>query len=204
MSSAARTKAPTRTSESSTTTAAIPPQTPSTVITGLPHRSGGGISEDAKEEPEPVVPPTHEAAEAEKAGDGLRNEEVKPLNDKDWIRSRTSRLLGLVDEEDENHATTNVRDDPDNTPDDDSKASPAQAAQQPTPPLKHNDEDVDENDDAPVDTSDEANEVQLDQVRNSRRLFLRNLPYTATEGDLLKPFEAFGTIQEVSPGSLLL
>lgn len=186
--------------ESAPANAVATPQTQSISGEHLPQSSGGGPSEDAKHAPQPDVAAATDLAGDEAAGDDLHAVEAKPLNDKDWIRSRTSRLLGLVDEDDENAPTTSFRDEPDDRPTDETKAKLVQGAQQPTPPPEHRYQeiDVDGDDDVLVATTDEANQVQLDEVRSSRRLFLRNLPYTATEADLLKLFEAFGTIQEVS------
>lgn len=47
-----------------------------------------------------------------------------------------------------------------------------------------------------------ADEVMVDAdeqtIRNTRRLYLRNLPYSATEDDVTEHFAAFDGLEEVS------
>jgi multiple RNA-binding domain-containing protein 1 len=40
-------------------------------------------------------------------------------------------------------------------------------------------------------------DATMDAIRESGRLFVRNLPYTATEDDLRTHFEKYGTLEEV-------
>jgi multiple RNA-binding domain-containing protein 1 len=42
-----------------------------------------------------------------------------------------------------------------------------------------------------------AKDDSLEAIRRTSRLFVRNLPYSATQEDLRETFERFGTIEEV-------
>lgn len=111
--------------------------------------------------------------------------------DDDWLRSRTNRLLDLVD--------------PDELP-----------LGAPTTDLKNGSAPggVDKNelsepvDDKPAreaafqeEVDDETETVEggntADAIRRTSRLFVRNLPYSATEDDIREAFARFGTLEEV-------
>lgn len=107
--------------------------------------------------------------------------------DDDWLRSRTNRLLDLVD-----------ADDPDAVPA--PKVVPSllppapsvdDAAQQTEMEQARQDRRM-----PSVSEKDRAGDA-LDLVRKTSRLFVRNLPYSATEDDLRSHFEKFGSIEEV-------
>lgn len=118
------------------------------------------------------------------------------LTDDDWLRSRTSRLLGLAgddEEEDESapppttSATTlpqqdKVEEDFEGFKDD------ANPSEQTLPVVT---EDVELEDAPPM------NDVEA-KVRQSQRLYLRNLSYNITEDDLRSAFDGFGNLDEVS------
>lgn len=141
------------------------------------------------------------------AAEEVMAEDVKPqeaekvpqataeATDDDWLRSRTNRLLDLVDPDDlprpaETAAKveSTVRDagDKEDTP------------PPPPPPPR---------DDAAEDAADHADakgaevtgvDDPIATITRTSRLFVRNLPYTATEEDLYQEFGKFGTLQEVS------
>ncbi|KAM0455214.1 hypothetical protein ACHAPV_000503 [Trichoderma viride] len=109
--------------------------------------------------------------------------------DDDWLRSRTNRLLDLVDPDDlpqpaEPAAVDkSVRDDGENN---DTTHSSHQIVSE----------------EAPDQTNDQganytAAEDAIATITRTSRLFVRNLPYTATEEDLHQKFGEFGTLQEV-------
>lgn len=117
-------------------------------------------------------------------------------SDNDWMRSRTSRLLGLLDDDEEDAVTSgpNGREVGSDTSDSEdapkhrtAKRTPEPAAM-PTPPS----EDVPEKDDSKPDN--ESSEA----VRSSMRLFLRNLPYDVKREDIESEFGRYGNIEEVS------
>lgn len=114
-------------------------------------------------------------------------------SDKDWLRSRTSRLLGLVDDDDAIGSKTLLNDD------DSKKPEKIVVAEQ---------LDRRKMSDASIQT-DEEPKVQPPVVENfeggTGRLFVRNLSYTTTEDDIRKHFEFqdYGPIDEVRAHELI-
>ncbi|RYP61646.1 hypothetical protein DL770_009754 [Monosporascus sp. CRB-9-2] len=112
--------------------------------------------------------------------------------DDDWLRSRTNRLLDLVDDDD-------------NLP----TAAPSQPVQvaPPAPDYEENDMADGIEDEAPPEPmeievlseaeSKDSKDETLDSVRKTSRLFIRNLPYSAEEEDVRKHFEQYGSLEEV-------
>ena len=115
---------------------------------------------------------------------------TKPLavSDDDWLRSRTSRLLGLMDDDDIQH-TAKPKDAPA------VEAGPSEAPEQIKGSVS----------DASVQTNEESKveqpALERETVGNGR-LFVRNLTYTTTQEDLRKHFEdhGHGNTEEVSLG----
>jgi multiple RNA-binding domain-containing protein 1 len=106
-------------------------------------------------------------------------------NDADWLRSKTSRLLGLLDEEEEEETPSRARPAKvDNSDDEDSRTREPVRAHEDTPPA----------DEPEVTETPDAN---ISLIRTTGRLFLRNLPYTATESDFQPILSRFGKIGEV-------
>lgn len=136
-------------------------------------------------------------AAEEVVADDVKPQEAEKLpqpeagaTDDDWLRSRTSRLLDLVDPDDLPRPTetaveaeTVVRDEGDN---DGTPHSPRDATG----------EDPEEADDKGAEGTGADDAVAI--ITRTSRLFVRNLPYTATEEDLHQEFGKFGTLQEVS------
>ena len=108
-----------------------------------------------------------------------------PVSDADWLRSRTSRLLGLEDDKDES-ARSPVEDE-DELPSDDVQRKDTPKSPEPRED-EHHGQDVDE--EGQGDTDENA-------ARATGRLFLRNLPYDVSEDDLRSRFQSFGSLQEV-------
>jgi len=108
--------------------------------------------------------------------------------DDDWLRSRTSRLLDLVD--------------PDDIPvpskaDEQSDSAPFESfEEEPLPITQHEEAAADELE--PEAEEAEQEDPTLAAIRSNGRLFVRNLPYTATEDDLRAHFAPFGALEEVS------
>lgn len=120
-----------------------------------------------------------------------------PVSDADWARSRTSRLLGLLDddEEEEEHSRPKARADSAELSDADdapptrpAAVQPVREAQQPvqapTPPEQ------------PESTQPET-ATEASGVRASMRLFLRNLPYDVQDEALRSEFAPYGNLEEV-------
>ncbi|KAL2271075.1 hypothetical protein VTJ83DRAFT_446 [Remersonia thermophila] len=117
-------------------------------------------------------------------------------DDEDWLRSRTNRLLDLVDPDDPNFPTRPAP--PASAPTTAAAPadSPAPAASKPA---------SESGDDAGVDGSGDAGPGQkvdaedaIQQVRKTCRLFLRNLSYKVTEDDIRDHFSKFGALEEVN------
>lgn len=111
-----------------------------------------------------------------------------PATDDDWLRSRTNRLLDLMD--------------PDELPKEQAEVSTS------SPPHQNGEASLEESHGEPttgdteqmdVDVPQEQGEGEstVDTIRRTSRLFIRNLPYGATKEDIADSFEKFGTISEV-------
>jgi multiple RNA-binding domain-containing protein 1 len=113
-------------------------------------------------------------------------------DDDDWLRSRTNRLLDLMDPED---LPVQAKGEPINKPQPDQDTGEHQTEETlETQAETSNDTATDS-----MDVDDEpAGSNTEDAIRRTSRLFVRNLPYGATEDDVRKKFETFGTLQEVS------
>jgi multiple RNA-binding domain-containing protein 1 len=150
----------------------------------VPHNLSSRLVEEQSSRKEAIV---------EQPSNALDEKDI-PTSDADWLRSKTSRLLGLLgDEELEGHDTishnrvaesttpaiTTAIDDPD------LGEAPSGASELKNP--------------NPIDKSPvEQLDTSVDLIRHSGRLFIRNLPYDATENDLEPVFTPFGKIEEVS------
>lgn len=160
------------------------------------------------EQPEPMVIEKSEEEEVEETPeqDNSAEPEVEaaPVSDADWLRSKTSRLLGLLDEEEQDEFDQHKAAAPTTT----TTTVPTKAAS----PASSDDESPQRDEEsrtaaiekiAPnttdVDSITEATpeDPNIDLIRNSARLFLRNLAYDTTESDLQPIFERFGKIEEI-------
>ena len=107
--------------------------------------------------------------------------------DDDWLRSRTNRLLDLMDPEDiapaQSSNTANVE--------------VVTAADEPIIDDEEQPEVVEE------EHEEEKPDPVFEAISANGRLFVRNLPYTATEEDLRKHFEPYGSLEEVCMFPLL-
>ncbi|KAK2592378.1 Multiple RNA-binding domain-containing protein 1 [Conoideocrella luteorostrata] len=113
--------------------------------------------------------------------------------DDDWLRSRTNRLLDLVDPDD---LTAGAVPSPKDVP------SPKNATTKQDIKVdrqsSHSSDEVTPDMADDVATSEEtAKEDAVDAISRTSRLFVRNLPYSATEEDLRETFDKFGALQEV-------
>jgi multiple RNA-binding domain-containing protein 1 len=135
---------------------------------------------------EPVAklpPPVENVTGPGEEPDGPREGQT----DADWLRSKTSRLLGLVDEEEEERHLPVSKPIDEDTGSETSEKFTTNATIEKTNP-----EDVEHNEESetPVNADEEA-------IRKSCRLFLRNLPYTITEDDVNEHFAGIGNLEEV-------
>jgi multiple RNA-binding domain-containing protein 1 len=110
--------------------------------------------------------------------------------DDDWLRSRTNRLLDLVEPE----AIFAAMRDP-------ASADVGVAVQTNEEPVA----DTDDGEQGPqvVEKVEEKTDAIIEAIKANGRLFVRNLPYTATETDLREHFAAYGSLEEVCMNSRL-
>ncbi len=106
--------------------------------------------------------------------------------DDDWLRSRTSRLLDLVDPDDPGLSARPLP----------SAAATAPAAEQPEPP--HDGAPAHADGPGPDGPPAESSEDMVQLVEKTSRLFLRNLSYAVTEDHVREHFGKFGSLEEVS------
>ncbi len=115
-------------------------------------------------------------------------------SDEDWLRSRTSRLLGLVDDDDASESRCLPQGG--GEPLEDSGVSMQPSAVGKFHASVQTDEDTHEQNPVAAKQTITGNE---NTGVSTGRLFVRNLVYTTTEHDLRKHFEAheYGSIEEV-------
>ncbi|SMQ49722.1 unnamed protein product [Zymoseptoria tritici ST99CH_1A5] len=117
------------------------------------------------------------------------------VSDADWARSRTSRLLGLLDDDEEETAAAKPSADSDEADDDDATV-PVRTSKPddqvtnpeisiPTPPMDDNE------------AQEASGDVEIEAVRSSMRLFVRNLPFNVQKEDLQAEFASYGNLEEV-------
>ena len=110
------------------------------------------------------------------AGDG------GPVSDADWLRLRTNRVLDIVD--------------------DDEVPKPRSDVQLAQGEVIESSKGVAGETELPHVETTEAGDIALseeDKIRQTGRLYLRNLPFNVTEEDLRRHFSKHGAIEEVSP-----
>jgi multiple RNA-binding domain-containing protein 1 len=111
-----------------------------------------------------------------------------PISDSDWLRSKTSRLLDLTDD-----VSTRLADATLSTVTSSVTASMPSAQPDDAP-------GVNLTDDRPagsVEREQQDHEQGIETISNTGRLFVRNLPYSATEEDVRQHFAPFGELEEV-------
>ena len=128
-----------------------------------------------------------------------------PASDSDWLRSKTSRLLGLVDDE-EFEESKELQ--PQNQEFSKTQRLERRAQQRVSPELSLSDaasqteEEVQSNKILPgiqisPETNTKPDTTQLAEAESNGRLFIRNLAYSSIEPDLRNLFSGYGEIEEV-------
>ncbi|KKK21323.1 hypothetical protein P175DRAFT_0433395 [Aspergillus ochraceoroseus IBT 24754] len=131
------------------------------------------------------VQPEEEEAEKNEGEQNGQTEEA-PVSDSDWLRSKTSRLLGLLDEDEQAAFEPTMQ-----------ESSSAAAVGSTNEVTK-----VDNVASSPKPDSQKAPaapevDTNIETIRISARLFVRNLSYDTTESDLEPIFAPFGKIEEI-------
>ncbi|OJJ86562.1 RNA-binding ribosome biosynthesis protein MRD1 [Aspergillus glaucus CBS 516.65] len=143
--------------------------------------------EQEKAQPEPMVIDQSGNEENAENEQDASEKQAEPVSDSDWLRSKTSRLLGLLDEDEQAEFDTKPEE---------PAASPVKARveQKPAPVEESEPEDTEM---AETEEQVEEHDPNVEHVRNSARLFVRNLPYDTTETDLEPTFSPFGKVDEI-------
>lgn len=159
-------------------------------------RKKAKLGQDANESSHDSVDAGHQSTIDESDGQplpGKHEEESEdpqkdhaPVSDSDWLRSKTSRLLGLLDENEQE------------------TFAPPAAATNPTPIIDSNVEKLEAESPEKPAVSDLAKaptaaevDTNIENIRISARLFVRNLSYETKESELEPVFSPFGKIEEV-------
>ncbi|KAJ5278782.1 Multiple RNA-binding domain-containing protein 1 [Penicillium angulare] len=138
--------------------------------------------------------------------DDQGEEEAGPVSDMDWLRSKTSRLLGLLDDDEQADFDDRKVEEPieskpikSRSPIDDEPRSAEPENISPQPVTNDAvDDAVDETEDSPEEdriSPEKAKNIEL--IKDSARLFLRNLAYDLKEADLQPLFAPFGKTEEI-------
>ncbi|KAI9682244.1 MAG: Multiple RNA-binding domain-containing protein 1 [Caeruleum heppii] len=137
-----------------------------------------------------VVEPL-DAEKREEARLDVHKPTTASTSDADWLRSRTSRLLGLVEDED---SPMHKSDAPD-------KGDTAGANGLSSIALGTNGNENKSRRNATPEVADQKQSATmnttLESIMETGRLFIRNLPYSVSEDEILRPFTVFGEVQEV-------
>ena len=136
-----------------------------------------------------VAGPVADAGEAMEDVQDAPEAEQGPVSDADWLRSRTNRVLELVEDDEEPSAPVTSARAPSPQPEAEEHVSLAATAEQ-TEPQQPAEEQVD--DAAP-------SEEEENKIRETGRLYLRNLHFEVTEDELREQFSKHGAVEEVSP-----
>jgi len=109
-----------------------------------------------------------------------------PVSDADWLRSKTSRLLDLTDDVSSRLAMA----------DSEPTAPAVRKVTQPLitniPTQTHENTSMTE-----AEQSKLEREETIEKIASTGRLFVRNLSYSTTEGELRQHFSRFGETEEV-------
>lgn len=158
----------------------------------------------------PEQPASAEAVASEEAtapteeGEAPVQEETTPqgpVSDADWARSRTSRLLGLLDDDEEEEENSRPKPRAASVSSSDGEDVAPKASVPPKTTAEVSAPTAIPGTDEPA--QPEETEAEPTGVRASMRLFVRNLPYDVKQEDLQSEFESYGNLEEVSTFSPL-
>ena len=112
--------------------------------------------------------------------------EQGPVSDVDWLRSRTNRVLELVEDDEDPTASVSAPQAPALQPHTAAEAVPVVVEAQPEQPQHE------------AEQPQEAAPEEEDKIRETGRLYLRNLHYEVTEDEIREQFSKHGPLEEVS------
>ncbi|KAI2788936.1 Multiple RNA-binding domain-containing protein 1 [Penicillium oxalicum] len=122
--------------------------------------------------------------------------EAAPVSDSDWLRSKTSRLLGLLDEEEQADFDQQKAAQPAESPVFEQGESRTTAFDGEVQPARQ-EVSMQDTDTAEPEPEPEKPDPNVELIRESARLFLRNLAYDITDADLEPIFAPFGKLDEI-------
>jgi len=152
----------------------------------IPRRSAT-ISQLAKQKPGPAAdqqpsttaPEPQDIHESPEMADPAEEEPETNVTDDEWLRSRTSRLLDIIDLDEETESAAQVA------------TTPTLAATQ------EPDDQVEKTVDGSAQGPARRDDTDESMIRETCRLFVRNLSYLTSEEELREYFETFGALEEV-------
>ncbi|KAJ5679149.1 Multiple RNA-binding domain-containing protein 1 [Penicillium macrosclerotiorum] len=124
--------------------------------------------------------------------------EAGPVSDADWLRSKTSRLLGLLDEDEQAEFEQHKAEqpvEPRSPSDDESRTAVIENIGSENQADTYMDDAVETQPDHSAEPEQPDANVEL--IRDSARLFVRNLAYDMTDADLQPLFSPFGKLDEI-------
>jgi RNA recognition motif. (a.k.a. RRM, RBD, or RNP domain) len=144
---------------------------------GKKKKTKSKVVDDTKGGVEPIDTDDHTS---EQSADESQQQRLKPnpTSDSNWLRGKTSRLLDLVND-------SHANDDP----------APPDAIEQ--RPEITDDEEAETPVPAVPSQLTATSPHEEDTLANNGRLFVRNLPFTATEGEIEGLFSRYGNLSEV-------
>ncbi|TDZ60581.1 Multiple RNA-binding domain-containing protein 1 [Colletotrichum trifolii] len=160
---------------------------------GEQHTVPESEKDEAMPDAAPVSEPTPDATQEETPTMAISNSAA--ATDDDWLRSRTNRLLDLVDD-DQLPQPPSQQDSGETTVSElaAGHAEPAEGTEKPVvaPEIATKAEEP-----APSEKKTEGVDETIATLQRTRRLFVRNLAYSVKDDDLRAHFEQFGDLEEV-------
>lgn len=124
--------------------------------------------------------------------------EQPPASDLDWLRSRTSRTLGLVSDDENSDDEKDIKalsEDSESVMSLDDIPEPVSTKQPPVTPPETDHSDIEQSQTPTAAKTKQS--VDEAKILRTGRLFIRNLVYGVTEADLREVFSPYGQIEEV-------
>jgi len=138
--------------------------------------------------PKVTVAPLPSVVEQPQVEEVVADPVAPNATDDDWLRSRTNRLLDLMDPEEIGANGSGAK-----------VSAEADAVAEMTVEEPSKNADIPEEQDAFEEEEAEEDKPDpiIEAIKTNGRLFVRNLPYSASEEDLRRHFEPFGSLEEV-------
>ncbi|KAL1645451.1 Multiple RNA-binding domain-containing protein 1 [Diplodia intermedia] len=151
-----------------------------------PRHSESTAVAETSDVPAPAAQPSSESLSGDEQ-DGEELAESGPVSDLDWLRAKTSRTLDVVDDDEEELT---------HRPKSPEKEAPVTVADKETE-LADDVQPPTSGGGAVADRTDTQVNSDVEGIRQTGRLFLRNLPFDVSEDDLRGHCNSFGALEEV-------